>query len=284
MNFLQKAVAKILNRPTQKAAPTLHTFLFQSLALGREVLCDVYLPAGYRPKSARKYPLALFNDGQDLPRMGFAAMLEKLILEKKIPPIIILGIHASERRMREYGTARQADYKGRGDLAPQYARFVLEELLPHLRGQFRLSRRAEETAFAGFSLGGLSALDLAWVHPQVFGKVGAFSASLWWRSVAVQPDAPDADRIMHHIVQQTIKVNERQGFWFQTGTLDETEDRNHNGIIDSIDDTLDLIRALREKGIPGKNIRYLEIKDGRHEPATWGEAMPDFLKWAFVDK
>ena len=37
-------------------------------------------------------------------------------------------------------------------------------------------------------------------------------------------------------------------FFFECGTEDETEDRNKNGIIDSIDDTLDLISALAEKG------------------------------------
>jgi len=37
-------------------------------------------------------------------------------------------------------------------------------------------------------------------------------------------------------------------FFFECGTADETEDRNGNGIIDSIDDTKDLISALINKG------------------------------------
>ncbi|MDO8365739.1 MAG: hypothetical protein Q7T20_03000 [Saprospiraceae bacterium] len=77
------------------------------------------------------------------------------------------------------------------------------------------------------------------------------------------------------------KFDENQRFWFQCGTLDEEEDSNNNGIIDSIDDTLDLIKSMQEKGIPEKNIRYVEIENGRHEPWTWGEAMPDFLGWVF---
>lgn len=270
----------MLGNPAAVAPPT-HHFRINSGALNRMVAVDVYLPPAYTAGAETLYPLVLFNDGQDLPRMHFEQIFEKLTLARTIRPFIAVGIRAGEQRIREYGTAQQADYKGRGDLASWYSRFVLEELLPHLRDQFSISTKVQDTAFAGFSLGGLSAIDIAWAHPEVFGVVGVFSGSLWWRSVDVRPEAPDADRIMHEIVGETKKWDNTQRFWFQCGTLDEEEDRNHNGIIDSIDDTLDLIRALREKGIPERNIRYVEIENGRHEPATWGEAMPGFLEWGF---
>ena len=50
-------------------------------------------------------------------------------------------------------------------------------------------------------------------------------------------------------------------------------------MIDAIDDTLDLMKCLRERGLRDAQLRYLEIEGGRHEPQTWGEAMPDFLDW-----
>lgn len=259
-------------------------FHIQSLALDRNLALDAYLPARYSGTAGRRYPLILFNDGQDLPAMHFSSVLESLNFQANVPDFIAIGIHTSERRIREYGTARQADYKGRGDLAPQYTSFVVEELLPYLQTHFDISTKAQDTAFAGFSLGGLSALDIAWAHPEVFGMAGVFSGSHWWRSSPVRPDAPDADRIMHDIVQKVTKFDKSQRFWFQCGTLDEENDRNHNGVIDSIDDTLDLIKTMHEKGIPERNIRYLEIENGRHEPRTWGEAMPDFLGWVLGHK
>ena len=46
-------------------------------------------------------------------------------------------------------------------------------------------------------------------------------------------------------------------FFFECGTADEKEDRNENGVIDSIDDTLDLIATLKNKGYDsGKDISY----------------------------
>ena len=63
--------------------------------------------------------------------------------------------------------------------------------------------------------------------------------------------------------------------------MDEKADRNNNGVIDAIDDTLDLIKELKKKGYPESSIRYLELKDGRHDVPTWARAFPDFLQWGW---
>ena len=67
----------------------------------------------------------------------------------------------------------------------------------------------------------------------------------------------------------------------QFGTEDETADRNNNGIIDAIDDTVSLIDELKRKGYSDNDIEYLELKDGRHNVPTWARAFPDFLKWGW---
>jgi enterochelin esterase-like enzyme len=126
-------------------------------------------------------------------------------------------------------------------------------------------------------------MDLAWSHPNVFNKVGAFSGSFWWRRV----DSADKtfDEKKHRIMHSQIREGELKPglkFWFQTGTKDEPFDRNGNGVIDSIDDTLDLIAELTKKGYrPFHDIVYHEIRNGEHNQHTWAQAMPHFLKWAF---
>jgi hypothetical protein len=85
-----------------------------------------------------------------------------------------------------------------------------------------------------------------------------------------------------HLQVRSGKFKPGLKFWFQTGTQDEGSDRNENGVIDSIDDTLDLIAELTKKGYrPFVDIEYHEVKDGKHHPETWAEAMPFFLSWAF---
>ena len=71
-------------------------------------------------------------------------------------------------------------------------------------------------------------------------------------------------------------------FYFTTGSLDETADRNKNGIIDSIDDTLALIERLEVLGYKkGDDIVYINFEDGKHDVTTWGRAMPHFLLWGW---
>ncbi len=278
MKFWQKpakAIRHVFQQGNSLAQTSIELF---STALNRDVRLDICTPPDYNRNRNREYRLVLFNDGQDLSRMDFIPMLEKLYTEKTLLPLITVGIHASHDRLREYGTARQPDYKGRGHLAAAYTRFVVEELMPYLSRHYRIAGVPEQQAIAGFSLGGLSAFDIAWANPDVFGVCGVFSGSFWWRWSDVRPEDPDADRIMHDIVNQTQEIPDAR-YWFQCGTLDETDDRNGNGIIDSIDDTQDIIRAIRAKGVQEQAIRYLEIPGGRHEPHTWGMAIPDFLRW-----
>jgi iron(III)-enterobactin esterase len=257
-------------------------FTFQSDYLDRQVKLDAYLPKNISDPSS--ITLLLINDGQDMERLGFAPMLNSLVGEETIEPILAIGIHCNEDRRLEYGTADMLDCKQRGSRARYHRKFVLEELIPYVRRNYQLPQ-LREIAYAGFSLGGLSAMDIVWKHPEVFSKAGIFSGSFWWRMKDLdQGYVEERDRIMHHLVREG-SYSPQLKFFFQTGALDETMDRNNNGIIDSIDDTLGLIEELEKKGYNRANdIKYVELPDGRHDVPTWARAMPLFLKWGWSKK
>jgi enterochelin esterase-like enzyme len=257
-----------------------------SAALGRKVKVDLYLPARssgpFPPADAEEISLLLINDGQDLGTLGLADMLDDLYRRAVIRPLLCVGIHAGEQRKMEYGTAAVADYLGRGARARHYTDFIFQELLPHIRSHCRISSFGEK-AFAGFSLGALSAMDIVWNYPQEFTKAGLFSGSFWWRAKdKADPDyCDDGDRIMHRQLREGGFYPWLR-FFFECGTEDEMEDRNQNGVIDSIDDTQDLIGELVAKGYEaGRDIYYMEIEEGRHDVATWAKAMPAFLEWGW---
>lgn len=258
----------------------LENALIDSRHLGREVIVDFFLPQNVNEPSGLN--LLLINDGQNMEELGLLSILTNLYTQGEIKPLLCAAIHAGPQRKMEYGVASQADYLGRGALAANYGQFVREELLPYIYNTYRIASFAE-MAFAGFSLGGLTALDMAWHHPELFRKAGVFSGSLWWRSI--DQDDPAYDDRVHRIMHQLIRkgqFNPGQRFFFQSGNKDEVFDRNNNGIIDSIDDTLDLIAELTAKGYdPQKDIFYLELPEGRHDIPTWAEAMPVFLKWGW---
>ena len=248
--------------------------------LDREVIFNCYYPENFSPTNP--IPLLLINDGQDLVTMQFEDILEELYTADKITSLFCVGIHCSNDRRNEYGTALKTDYKGRGAKAIAYTAFIMEELLPFLRQTYQVIS-FKEKAFAGFSLGALSAMDIAWNHPHEFTKIGAFSGSFWWRDK--DQDDIDFDENKHRIMQCQVREGgffSWMKFFFEVGTMDEIADRNHNGVIDSIDDTLALIDELEIKGyINGRDINYLELKDGHHDVKTWARAMPVFLKWGW---
>ena len=254
---------------------------FRSRSLARTVQIEIFLPPA-AVGAASTGPVLYLNDGQDADALDLSGTLEKLWAAQELPPLTIVAMHANRDRLQEYGVASSPDFRGRGARAAAHARFVTEELMPYITATYRPLPGAAHCAYAGFSLGGLSALDTVWEHPELFSAAGVFSGSLWWRSRAVtDPLYSDAtDRIMLRRIAETPA---RPGlrFWFEVGTEDEKNDRNNNGVIDAIDDTVDLMKLLLAKGYPDADLRYLEIAGGRHHQTTWAEALPDFLRWTF---
>jgi enterochelin esterase-like enzyme len=252
--------------------------ILSSEYLQRDVIIDVYLPSQIeRPE---QMSLLLFNDGQDLPKMNFAELLEELISKEKIQPIFCVGIHCGTERKMEYGTAYAADYKERGAKAGLYTKFIFDELLPFIRKTYQVPSFRDKS-FAGFSLGALSAMDIAWNHASEFTRVGLFSASLWWRRKGYDDGYQDEqDRLMHLQVRKG-SFHPWLRFFIECGELDETADRNQNGVIDSIDDALDLIVELKAKGYTDEHIHYLQLEEGKHDVETWGKVMPKFLEWGW---
>ena len=254
--------------------------IIHSVYLKRDVVVDFYVPANFAPSAVS---LLLINDGQDLSKMNFSGMLGELLSTGEINPVLCVGVHAGDR-MAEYGTARILDFKKRGKKSLAYQRFLLNELLPMVHINYGIEKFLTK-AIAGFSLGGLSAIDTAWNNPGAFSFVGIFSASLWWRSKDLNDGYDeDTDRIMHRKIR-TGKFHPGLRFYITTGSLDETADRNNNGIIDSIDDTIDVMRELLAKGwLEGKDMRYLQLPDGKHDIRSWAKALPVFLKWGWRNK
>ncbi|NJB86040.1 enterochelin esterase-like enzyme [Lewinella marina] len=274
LSFFRQLAGSLLSR---RRGLLRRTYTLHSTHLGREVRLDVYRPS---VPPWRLLSLVIFNDGQDLEKMNLKKRLSKLYRKGNLPATLVVGVHAGDR-MQEYGTAGRRDHAGNGAAAPAYEKFITLELIPWLEDHYNLYHGPERRSIAGFSLGGLNAFDLAWRNPQHFRTAGVFSGSLWYRHKAFNPKLPDAHRIVHDYVAKRKKKTISNRFWFMAGTADETEDRNQNGVIDSIDDTLQLMALLREKGLEvGRDMAYVEVEGGRHEPETWGEVVGDFLSWA----
>lgn len=259
---------------------TLPNFSSTHLQNGRHI--TIFLPPDYCLAANRRYPVLYLNDGQDKKALRLHGTVAKLTALRHIPPIIVVAIPTNDDRLQEYGTAVCPNAQNLGTKAGEYGRFLTEELMPAINQQFRSDTRPTQTAIFGASLGGLSAFDMAWNYPDKFGVVGVMSGSFWWRAAADETALPPNERIAHEMVRQTA-VKPSLRLWFEAATLDETSDRDHNGVIDAIQDTLELIEELERIGFKqDEDVLYRQVAGGRHNYVTWAQLLPDFLRWAFA--
>jgi len=233
------------------------------------------------PDDKGKMNLLLLNDGQDAGKLRMKDIIDSLYKKKLIQPLLVVAIHAGNRN-EEYGVAGYSDFQNRGSKADKYAEFIDNELYPFIKKQAGV-RKFNSIVFAGTSLGGLSAFDIAWNHADKIDKVGVFSGSFWWRDkdITAADYSDDKDRIMLSYIKSSRKKPHLK-YWFYTGDKEENGDRDKDGIIDVVDDTKDLIELIKSKNVcPPSDILYTESPDGMHDQISWSKAMPEFLMWAF---
>jgi enterochelin esterase-like enzyme len=233
------------------------------------------------PSDRSLFNLLILNDGQDIEKLRVRETVDSLYKADKLPPLVVVGIEAGDR-MQEYGVEGYPDYLGRGKRATFYDAFINNELYPYVKKESGV-RRFQSVVIAGCSMGGLSAFDIAWNHPDKISKVGVFSGSFWWRDKASEDStySDDKNRIMITKLKASRKKPGLQ-YWFYAGAAEETGDRDKDHIIDVIDDTKDIIALLEKKNVVApEGIVYVESPNGQHNYETWSTVFPEFLVWAF---
>lgn len=147
-----------------------------SLAGGtRSVL--VYVPANYaRDTSGTRDPVVYFLHGApgwngDWFRQGaLAGMLDRLIAEHRIPPLI--AVAPDGRGAGRQGRSLWIDGLGRGSRIETY---FVHDVVPWVDRTFRTLPYAADRAVVGISDGGDAAVRLVLHHPDVFGACAGLS-------------------------------------------------------------------------------------------------------------
>ena len=135
----------------------------------------VYVPAQYMPDK----PACLYVN-QDGIQWQAPVVFDNLIHKKEMP--ITIGVFVMHGRVRAADGNlaldrfnRSYEYDGLGD---NYARFLIEELLPEVEKQktsdgraIRLSKSGSDRAIGGASSGAIAAFTAAWERPDSFTRV-----------------------------------------------------------------------------------------------------------------
>ncbi len=139
----------------------------------------IYFPPGYDENELRRFPVLYMQDGQNLffPQEAFAGhewqvdeTMDRLDRMNSIRKTIVVGVAPADR-MRDY---TKPGYEA-------YGRFVVNTLKPLIDAKFRTRVGARDTAVMGSSLGGVTALYLAWTYPHIFGRVACLSSTFGFK-------------------------------------------------------------------------------------------------------
>ncbi len=139
---------------------------------------SIYVPAQYDPE--KPACLMVFQDGHAYAdtngQFRVPVVFDNLIHKGELPVTIAVFVDPGhkqpelppQRGWRPEPANRSFEYD---TLSDDYARFLLEELLPEVERDYRISPDPQHRAIGGISSGGICAFTVAWQRPEAFGKV-----------------------------------------------------------------------------------------------------------------
>jgi len=218
---------------------------FESAILGRQHRARVYVPPGYDENTLAKYPVAFFQDGQNLffPEEAFQGQdwgvdstLRQLRSMGAVEDIILVGLYSGSEREKEYT-------KPGYDL---YARSLVEEVVPETEARLRVMSGRRYRSVWGSSLGGVVSFYAVWEHPETFGAAVCMSSTF-----SHQDDL--LDRVMTDDFRDV-------GFYLDSGWPG-----------DNYETTLGMAMALISRGWRwGHNLLHLVYPNAMHNEHDWG--------------
>lgn len=216
-----------------------------------------YLPPSHG--SGRRYPLLLMQDGLNLfddpiSHAGEWHVDETMeaLADEGLEAIVVGVPHGPDRRL---------EYAGAGSEA--YLRYLVETVLPLVRGAFDTDDRREATGLAGSSLGGVISLHGLYAHRQTFGFAGVFSPAFFF----------NGDR-MFELVERASPPAAR--IYIDVGD-DESDDPDTR--LKYVDGFERMTTLLRQQGYSDNDLRAVLDPGGIHNESAWSRRLPDALRF-----
>lgn len=237
----------------------------------------VYVPPGYDDTPDERYPVLYMHDGNNIfdaktsatgVEWGVDEAAERLIAQGRIRKVIIVGIHNTPQRTKEYAPFKDVTYGG--GLADAYLEFIIATLKPFIDKTYRTLPRREHTGLAGSSLGGLVSLYALFKHPDVFGYAGVVSPALWWAKRKIFPFLRKSE------APRPIRI------WLDIGTEEGEPTGPLAEFTKAVADCRRLADLLRAKGYQDqRHLHYEEVEGGRHHEMDWAARVDRMLLYFF---
>ncbi|MCA9563389.1 MAG: hypothetical protein KC561_07865, partial [Myxococcales bacterium] len=193
-------------------------------------------------------------------------------------PYLVVGIDNTDLRNADYTVDVDSSYGGgNGDT---YLSFIVDIAKPVIESTFRTRCGPRNTALAGSSLGGLITIDALTQYPEVFGRYGCLSSSIWWNSRSVLtrvenflesdpglgPDGPD------------VRI------WIDGGALENGVSPRESTLATVLRNNRSLLELLTDAGMEiGTQVGYYEDLEGGHNESSWANRLPEVLTFLLSD-
>jgi enterochelin esterase-like enzyme len=180
--------------------------LLNSKVLKYQVMYSVYTPPEYSREKV--LPILYVTDGYEYLHENMGDMfttLNKLLFEKKIKPLIVVFIDHRE-------PVNRINNKRMNELAMNelYRQFFIDEFIPTVESEYSVSKKSQDRAILGTSMGGLTAAYFSFSRPDIFGMAGIQSPAFWFK--------PDIYTLCDSPESPPVKI------YMTTGVIHDTED------------------------------------------------------------
>lgn len=269
---------------------------------GRARTIRVYLPAGYDKGNAR-FPVLYLQDAQQLFEPGpfgdwlVDETLDSLHARGGFAGVIVVGIDNSARRWDEYSPWvnrhmhdwMPTDWSGpvQGGEGDAYVAFVANTLKPAIDARYRTLADRAHTGIGGSSMGALIAMYAGLRRPDVFGKVMAMSTAVWFAEEGGR--WLSRNRLVDLVQRGPVPAHVR--FYVDVGTAERSRDTDPD-VTDAggakvsyprayKEGSDTLVSALRARGVPDSNIRYLVAPGAVHNESAWSRRFGHAVQWLY---
>jgi enterochelin esterase family protein len=238
----------------------------------------IYVPAQY--DAAKPACLMIFQDGHAFlnPEGDYRIPLvfDNLIYRREMPVTLAVFINPGrtpdqkEATAKEWGDRtnnRRIEYNALDD---KYSKLIVDELLPALAKEYKISPDPNDRAIAGASSGAICAFTVAWHRPDQFRKVistiGSFTNIMGGH---VYPDLIRESEAKPIRIFLQDGLNDNRGM--RRGTYDPKWDWHAQN--------RKMVEALSEKKY---DVNYT-WGIGTHSNKQAGAIMPEMLRWLWRD-
>jgi len=223
----------------------------------------VYTPPNYDAKAKKAYPVLYLLHGWSDDASGWTAVgqapliFDNLIAQGKIKPMVVvmpLG-YGDMSFVHDHGVWDQPATVDHN--TSLFEKALLTEVLPQVESTYKVSRKREDRAITGLSMGGLESLTIGLTHPEMFAWVGGFSSAL--HSPATLESSAVTDP----------KKADLRVLWIACG----------------VDDALSAPNREFIDWLKGKNMPVTQVETpGRHTWSVWRDNLIHFTPLLFADR